>query len=220
MPSTYPIALQLSKDGRRAFVALWNASEIVELDLEKNAVGRKLALLKPTNPIKPGTHPCAFALSGGWQDAVRGAGESRCCGGGECGRGAVRGEGILRYAAAGAELFWRGAGGAGAECVGEPAVCGEHGHRCGCGDRHAEADGEDIAHRDGRAGWICADGVDADVDGVPAVGLGRASVCGDRQRERDTGRIRILRAIRSQWKTECRRRPTTLRLCCMDRWRL
>ncbi len=64
VPSTYPIALQLSKDGRRAFVALWNASEIAELDLEKNAVGRKLALLKPTSPIKPGTHPCAFVLSG------------------------------------------------------------------------------------------------------------------------------------------------------------
>ena len=63
VPSTYPVALQLSKDGKRAFVALWNASEIVELDLEKNVIGRKLALLKPSNPIKPGTHPCAFALT-------------------------------------------------------------------------------------------------------------------------------------------------------------
>ena len=63
VPSTYPVALQLSKDGRRAYVALWNASEIVELDLVKNAVGRKLALLKPASPIKPGTHPCAFALT-------------------------------------------------------------------------------------------------------------------------------------------------------------
>ena len=63
VPSTYPIALQLSQDGRRAFVALWNASEIVELDLAKNTVGRKVALLKPTSPIKPGTHPCSFALS-------------------------------------------------------------------------------------------------------------------------------------------------------------
>ena len=64
VPSTYPIALQISKDGHRGFVALWNASEIVELDLEKNAVGRKLALLKPASAIKPGTHPCAFALNG------------------------------------------------------------------------------------------------------------------------------------------------------------
>jgi DNA-binding beta-propeller fold protein YncE len=63
VPSTYPVALQLSKDGKRAFVALWNASEIVELDLEKSTVGRKLALLKPSNPVQPGTHPCAFALT-------------------------------------------------------------------------------------------------------------------------------------------------------------
>ena len=63
VPSTYPVALQLSKDGKRAFVALWNASEIVELDLVQNKVGRKLPLLKPSSPIKPGTHPCAFALT-------------------------------------------------------------------------------------------------------------------------------------------------------------
>ena len=63
VPSTYPIALALSKDGVRAFVALWNASEIVELDLAKGVVGRKLALLKPTNPVAPGTHPCALELS-------------------------------------------------------------------------------------------------------------------------------------------------------------
>src|SRR6185503_18358888 len=63
VPSTYPVALQLSKYGHRAFVALCNASEIVELDLQKNAVGRKLALLKPPDPVRPGTHPCAFALT-------------------------------------------------------------------------------------------------------------------------------------------------------------
>jgi len=63
VPSTYPIALATSKDGSRAFVALWNASEIVELNLANNTVGRKLDLLKPRSPIAPGTHPCAFALS-------------------------------------------------------------------------------------------------------------------------------------------------------------
>jgi DNA-binding beta-propeller fold protein YncE len=63
VPSTYPIALQVSKDHTRAFVALWNASEIVELDLKAGSVGRKLALLKPADPVKPGTHPCAFELS-------------------------------------------------------------------------------------------------------------------------------------------------------------
>jgi YVTN family beta-propeller protein len=63
VPSTYPIALAISKDGARAFVALWNSSEIVELDLVKKIVGRKLALLKPISPVAPGTHPCAFEFS-------------------------------------------------------------------------------------------------------------------------------------------------------------
>jgi YVTN family beta-propeller protein len=63
VPSTYPIALAVSKDSAHAYVALWNASEIVELDLTSKTVGRKLALLKPSNPMAPGTHPCAFELS-------------------------------------------------------------------------------------------------------------------------------------------------------------
>ena len=63
VPSTYPIALAVTKDEKRAFVALWNASEIAELDLVHGTVLRKLALLKPSNPVAPGTHPCAFAFS-------------------------------------------------------------------------------------------------------------------------------------------------------------
>ncbi len=63
VPSTYPVALAVSKDGKRAFVALWNASEIVELDLAAKSIGRKLTLLKPSSPIAPGTHPCAFEFS-------------------------------------------------------------------------------------------------------------------------------------------------------------
>ncbi len=62
VPSTYPIALAVTKDGKRAFVALWNASEVVELDLGSGKVVRKLALLKPRSDIAPGTHPCALLL--------------------------------------------------------------------------------------------------------------------------------------------------------------
>jgi len=62
VPSTYPIALAVAKDGRRAFVALWNASEVVELDLASGKVVRKLALLKPKSEVAPGTHPCALLL--------------------------------------------------------------------------------------------------------------------------------------------------------------
>jgi DNA-binding beta-propeller fold protein YncE len=64
VPSTYPVALSISKDATRAFVALWNASEIVELDLKKGTVGRKLPLLKPDNAVAAGTHPCAFEMAG------------------------------------------------------------------------------------------------------------------------------------------------------------
>jgi len=63
VPGTYPIALSVAQDGGRAFVALWNASEIVELDLARGTVGRKLALLKPRSVVAPGTHPCALELS-------------------------------------------------------------------------------------------------------------------------------------------------------------
>jgi len=63
VPATYPIALALSKNNAKAYVALWNASEIVELDLQKGVVGRKLALLKPDSATAPGTHPCALELS-------------------------------------------------------------------------------------------------------------------------------------------------------------
>ena len=63
VPATYPIAAAVTRDGKRAFVALWNASEIVELDLARGTVTRKLALLKPSSPIAPGTHPCDFVFS-------------------------------------------------------------------------------------------------------------------------------------------------------------
>ena len=63
VPGTYPAAVAVSKDGTRGFVALWNASEVVELDLVNGTVGRKLALLKPSDPVKPGTHPCAMEVS-------------------------------------------------------------------------------------------------------------------------------------------------------------
>ncbi len=65
VPSTYPIALAVTKDGRRAYVALWNASEIVELNLADGSVGRKLTLLKPSSPVAPGTHPCALEFAPG-----------------------------------------------------------------------------------------------------------------------------------------------------------
>ncbi len=63
VPSVYPAALVVAKDGRRAFVALWNASEVVELDLVKGTVGRKMPLMKNDDPVRPGSHPDAVLLS-------------------------------------------------------------------------------------------------------------------------------------------------------------
>ena len=63
VPGVYPAMLAVTKDGRRAFVGLWNASEVVELDLAEGTVGRKLALLKPRDPVAAGSHPSAIVLS-------------------------------------------------------------------------------------------------------------------------------------------------------------
>ena len=63
VPGTYPIALAVAPDGEHAYVALWNASEIAELDLKEGKVARRLTLLKPSSSVAPGTHPCAFEFS-------------------------------------------------------------------------------------------------------------------------------------------------------------
>ena len=63
VPGTYPIAVAVSKDGARGYVALWNASEVAELDLTHGTVTRRLPLLKPADPLKPGTHPCALTIA-------------------------------------------------------------------------------------------------------------------------------------------------------------
>jgi DNA-binding beta-propeller fold protein YncE len=62
VPATYPIALAVAKNGRRAFVALWNVSEVVELDLVNGAVARHVSLMKPSSATAPGTHPSALVL--------------------------------------------------------------------------------------------------------------------------------------------------------------
>ena len=63
VPGTYPVSVAVSKDSTRAYVALWNSSEVVELDLTHSTIARKLPLLKPSDPVKPGSHPCALELS-------------------------------------------------------------------------------------------------------------------------------------------------------------
>ncbi len=114
-PSTYPIALAVTSDGKRAFVALWNASEIVELDLDARHGGAQADSAQAVQSRCAGNASLRLRLLARRENALRGAGQSRRRCGRQRGRRAVQREGLLRYAAAGAELLRRGAGGAGRE---------------------------------------------------------------------------------------------------------
>jgi len=63
VPSSFPYAVVASKDGRRAWCSLWNASRVAELDLDKGRVVRWISLLEPKDPVAPGSHPTALLLS-------------------------------------------------------------------------------------------------------------------------------------------------------------
>jgi DNA-binding beta-propeller fold protein YncE len=63
VPSTYPIAVLVTNDGRWAFVALWNGSAVARLDLHSRKIVDKLALMPTESSIRPSSHPIAMTLS-------------------------------------------------------------------------------------------------------------------------------------------------------------
>jgi DNA-binding beta-propeller fold protein YncE len=63
VPSSYPYACVATKDGKRAWCSLWNASEVAELDLASGKKARELKLQKPDSPLTPGSHPTAMVIS-------------------------------------------------------------------------------------------------------------------------------------------------------------
>jgi DNA-binding beta-propeller fold protein YncE len=63
VPSAYPYTVVASRDGRRAWCSLWNASRVAELDLEAGNVARSITLQQPDSPTAPGSHPTAMLLS-------------------------------------------------------------------------------------------------------------------------------------------------------------
>lgn len=65
IPGSLPYTTVITHDGRRAFVSLWNASSVAELDLVKGAVHRIIALEKPKSPLEGGSHPTALLLNRG-----------------------------------------------------------------------------------------------------------------------------------------------------------
>jgi DNA-binding beta-propeller fold protein YncE len=63
IPSAFPYTVIASRDGRRAWCSLWNASRVVELDLAQGTITRWIPLLEPKDPTAPGSHPTAMLLS-------------------------------------------------------------------------------------------------------------------------------------------------------------
>ena len=63
VPSSFPYSVLASRDGRRAWCSLWNASQVAELDLSQGKVVRWIKLKEPDDPIAPGSHPTAMLLS-------------------------------------------------------------------------------------------------------------------------------------------------------------
>ncbi len=63
VPAEFPYEVVASRDGRRAWCSLWNASRVVELDLKAGKVARSIPLLEPQSPTAAGSHPTALLLS-------------------------------------------------------------------------------------------------------------------------------------------------------------
>ncbi len=63
VPSAFPYTVVASRDGKRAWCSLWNASQVAELDLPAGKIVRWIKLEQPEDPIAPGSHPTAMLLS-------------------------------------------------------------------------------------------------------------------------------------------------------------
>jgi len=63
VPSSYPYTCVATKDGKKAWCSLWNASQVAELDLAEGKVARWIDTGKPADPLAAGAHPTAMVLS-------------------------------------------------------------------------------------------------------------------------------------------------------------
>jgi DNA-binding beta-propeller fold protein YncE len=66
IPSSFPYTCAVTRNARRAWCSLWNASQVAELDLTSGRIAQfiSLPLLKPpVDPLAPGSHPTAVLLS-------------------------------------------------------------------------------------------------------------------------------------------------------------
>ena len=63
MPAEFPYGVVASRDGKRAWCSLWNASGVAELDLVGGKLARWISLRQPRRVTDPGSHPTALLLS-------------------------------------------------------------------------------------------------------------------------------------------------------------
>ena len=63
VPSSFPYTCVATRDGRRAWCSLWNASQVAELDLTSGKIARWIKLNQPDDPLAPGSHPTAMLLN-------------------------------------------------------------------------------------------------------------------------------------------------------------
>ena len=63
LPSSFPYTCVATRDGRRAWCSLWNASRVAELDLTSGKVARWIKVKQSEDPLAPGSHPTAMLLS-------------------------------------------------------------------------------------------------------------------------------------------------------------
>jgi DNA-binding beta-propeller fold protein YncE len=63
IPGSLPYTSVMTRDGKRGFVSLWNASAVAELDLLQGRVRRFIPLREPTSPLAGGSHPTALLLN-------------------------------------------------------------------------------------------------------------------------------------------------------------
>jgi DNA-binding beta-propeller fold protein YncE len=63
VPSSFPYTCVATRNGRRAWCSLWNASEVAELELSSGKVARWIKLNSPEDLLAPGSHPTAMLLT-------------------------------------------------------------------------------------------------------------------------------------------------------------
>ncbi|MGC1616545.1 MAG: beta-propeller fold lactonase family protein [Candidatus Acidiferrum sp.] len=63
IPASLPYTTAMTRDGKRGFVSLWNASSVAELDLLSGRVLRLIPVRKPASSLAGGSHPTALLLN-------------------------------------------------------------------------------------------------------------------------------------------------------------